>query len=248
MGRRRTSIEGSRRANLRNLKVKGFLEVSFTDWPGEVASVLFLPGCNFRCPFCHNYPLWCDPQRFEDVPLEYVFYKLESQREWIDGVCITGGEPTLHKGLKDLICSLKEKGFKVKLDTNGSNPEVLKMLMEEGLLDFVAMDVKAPLDPFSYRKATGVMVDMEKIWESIKLLKEGHVPYLFRITVVPSLHTEEDLLLLAHQLSGSRKLLLQNFNPTNAFDPSLRQQVPHPVEYLKELQKKVDSIVGRKGL
>lgn len=243
MGRKRAPIERSRRTRIRGLKVKGFLEVSFTDWPGEVVSVLFLPGCNFRCPFCHNYPLWCDPQRFEDVPLDYIFYKLESQKEWIDGVCITGGEPTLHVGLKDLIRSLKEKRFKVKLDTNGSNPEVLKELVEEGLLDFVAMDVKAPLDPFSYRRATGVPVDMDRIWESIRFLKEGHVPYLFRITVVPSLHTEEDLLRLAYQLSGSSKLLLQNFNPTNAFNPSFRQQAPYPTEYLKGLQEKIDKII-----
>ena len=230
--------------SLIGIKVKGFLETSFLDWPGKVSSVLFFPGCNLRCPFCHNWRLFVEPEIFLDVPLDYIFFKLESLRDWIDGVTLSGGEPTLQRGLIRFIQELKRRSFQVKLDTNGTNPQILRILIEKELIDFVAMDVKGPLDPFHYKKATGVNVDVEKIKESIEILKEGKVPYLFRMTFVPALHTEEDLIQVASQLKGKGRLILQNFEPTNAFDPSLRAQKPFPEKRLKELQDLVDELMG----
>jgi pyruvate formate lyase activating enzyme len=230
--------------SLMDIKIKGFLETSFLDWPGKVSAVVFFPGCNLRCPFCHNWRLFAEPEAFLDVPLPYIFFKLESLRDWIDGVTLSGGEPTLQSGLMRFIGELKRRSFQVKLDTNGTNPQILRDLMEKGLIDFVAMDVKAPLDPFHYKKATGVNAEVEKIKESIEILKEGKIPYILRMTYVPGLHTEDDLLQLASQLKGKGRLVLQNFDPTNAYDPSLRLQKPLSEKRLKELQKLVDKLMG----
>ncbi len=228
---------------MERLRIKGFLETSFLDWPGKVAAVLFLPRCNFRCPFCHNHELCLQPDRFKDIPLGHILYRLEEFRGWVDGVCVTGGEPTLHRGLGRLLERLKAMGLGVKLDTNGSRPEVLKGLLEEGLLDHVAMDVKAPLDESSYSRAAGVPVDLEKIRRSIELLMEGGVDYTFRITVVPGLHSEEDILRLAAQLRGAKGLKLQNFNPQDPMDPSFKGIQPWTEERLKELQAQVDEAI-----
>ena len=223
--------------------IKGFLETSFVDWPGKMVSVVFLPGCNFRCPFCHNHQLVLDPGSYEDIPRPYVMARLAELKGWVDGVCITGGEPTIHPHLPSLMAEIKRTGLLVKLDTNGSRPHVLQSLMERGLVDCVAMDVKAPLDAVHYNRAAGVPTDLEKIQESICFLKRGNVEYHFRITVVPALHKGEDLLHLAHQLSGSSSLTLQNFNPEDPLDPWLKGTSPYSEEWLQEIREKISSIL-----
>ncbi len=225
------------------ISVKGFLETSFVDWPGKVASVLFLPGCNFRCPFCHNHQLVLNPAGHEDIPRTYIMARLAELKGWVDGVCITGGEPTIHPHLPSLIAEIKGAGFLVKLDTNGSHPHVLESLVERGLVDCVAMDVKAPLNEVSYSRAAGVPADLEKIQESICFLKKGKVTYQFRTTVVPALHKEEDLLHLAHHLSGSSSLTLQNFNPEDPLDPRLKETSPYTEEWLQEIGEKITTIL-----
>jgi pyruvate formate lyase activating enzyme len=182
--------------NQEALGIKGFLETSFVDWPGKVASVLFLPKCNFRCPFCHNRSLVENPEGHEDIPLAYIMARLADLEGWVDGVCISGGEPTIHPLLPSLIAKIKAVGLAVKLDTNGTRPHVLKALIEKRLIDCVAMDIKAPLNETSYARAAGRAVDLAAIQESISLLKQGKVEYYFRTTVVPALHKGEDLLLL----------------------------------------------------
>lgn len=223
--------------------IKGFLEVSFVDWPGKVASVLFLPRCNFRCPFCHNHALVMNPAGHEDIPCTYILARLAELEGWVDGVCISGGEPTIHPRLPSLIEEIKGLGLLVKLDTNGSRPHVLQALVEDGLVDCVAMDIKAPLDEMSYARAAGAPVDLEKIRESISFLKKGKVEYYFRTTVVPALHKGEDLLHLAHHLSGSSSLTLQNFNPEDPLDPHLKGTAPYTEEWLQEMGEKITSIL-----
>ena len=223
--------------------IKGFLETSFVDWPGKVVSVLFLPGCNFRCPFCHNHQLVLNPAGHEDIPLRYVMARLTELKGWVDGVCITGGEPTIHPRLPSLMAEIKGAGLLVKLDTNGSNPHVLRSLVERGLVDCVAMDVKAPLDEVRYARAAGVPTDLKKVQESICFLKKGSVEYYFRTTVVPALHKEEDLLTLARHLSGSSSLTLQNFNPEDPLDPRLKATTPYPAEWLQEMEGRIASII-----
>ncbi len=225
------------------IEIKGFLETSFVDWKGKLCSVLFLPYCNFRCPYCHNHPLVLRPEEYESIPLQAILQRLHPLRDWIDGICLTGGEPTLHPELPALTLEIKKRGFRVKLDTNGSNPQMLEKLIEEQLVDYIAMDIKAPLDPFSYRRSAGVLVHMDSLWRSIEILKEGKVDYEFRMTVVPQLHTIEDLLLLGQQLRPGPKIVLQNFNPENPLDPSLKGVSPFDPTLLKEMEKTLQKMV-----
>jgi pyruvate formate lyase activating enzyme len=225
------------------IEIKGFLETSFLDWPGKICSVIFLPYCNFRCPYCHNHPLVFHPELYPSIPFEDILDCLSSLRDWIDGVCITGGEPTLHVDLPLLIRELKRNGFLVKLDTNGSNPQVLEELIRAGEVDFISMDVKAPLDPFSYRGSIGLSIDLDLILRSIEILKKEKVEYQFRMTVVPRLHREQDIETLADQLRVGKRFVLQNFNPENPLDPSLRAILPYDQKILKEIEKKVQAMV-----
>jgi len=225
-------------------EIKGFLETSFLDWPGKLCSVLFLPRCNFRCPYCHNHLLVLHPERYASIPLEDVFSRLQSFRGWIDGVCITGGEPTLERDLPRLIHEFKNRGFLVKLDTNGSNPQMLEDLLKNREIDFVSMDVKAPLDPFSYRRSTGVAIDLDLILKSVDLLKREEVEYQFRMTVVPGLHGEEEIKRLGGQLRAGDRFILQNFNPENPLDPSLKNVTPYDSKALKAIEKEVQGMIG----
>ena len=224
-------------------EIKGFLETSFLDWPGKLCSVIFLPHCNFRCPYCHNHPLVSHPERYPSIPFEDILDRLRSFRDWIDGVCITGGEPTVHVDLPLLIREIKRNGFLVKLDTNGSNPQVLETLIKAEEIDFVSMDVKAPLDPFSYRRSIGLSIDLNLILRSIEILKKGKVEYQFRMTVVPGLHREEDIETLGDQLRVGQRFVLQNFNPENPLDPSLKEILPYDQKILKEIEEKVQAMV-----
>ena len=224
------------------IEIKGFLETSFLDWPGKLCSVFFLPYCNFRCPYCHNHPLVFHPERYPTIPLRDIFDRLRSLRNWIDGICLTGGEPTFQADLPSLIREIKRDGFLVKLDTNGSNPQRLENLIEAGEIDFVSMDVKAPLDPFRYSRSIGLSTSLKPLLESIEILKRGMVEYEFRMTVVPGLHTEEDIQALGHQLRAGRRFILQNFNSENALDPSLRNVIPYDPKLLKKIEREVQEI------
>jgi pyruvate formate lyase activating enzyme len=224
------------------LEIKGFIETSFVDWPGKICSVLFLPYCNFRCPYCHNHPLVLHPERYPSIVLEDILERLHPFRDWIDGICITGGEPTLYKDLPSLVHKIKSRGFPVKLDTNGSNPRMLETLLEAGEVNFVSMDVKAPLDPFHYKRSTGISVDMDLILESIQILKRGEVDYEFRMTVVPGLHREEEIRRLGDQLRAGRRFILQNFNPENPLDPALKNIPPYDPKVLQAMERAIQEM------
>ena len=224
-------------------QIKGFLETSFVDWPGKIASVIFLPHCNFRCPCCHNHGIVLTPEKFETISVEYVLNRLNEFKGWIDGVCITGGEPTLYPSLPEFIRKFRAQNILVKLDTNGTNPNVLRNLISNKLIDYVSMDVKAPLDEIRYSKCAGVPVNLKDIRESISLLKRGTVPYEFRVTVVPGLLKEDDIIELAEQLARADKLTIQNFNPSDPLDPKLKHVKPYNEDELKRIQDKVLKIL-----
>jgi pyruvate formate lyase activating enzyme len=224
------------------IDIKGFLETSFLDWPGKICSVLFLPYCNLRCPYCHNHSLVFHPERLASFSIWEVLDRLSSFKGWIDGICITGGEPTLHATLPSLIREIKREGFLVKLDTNGTHPRVLERLVGEREIDYVAMDVKAPLDVVRYRRAAGVPLDLNPILESIDILKRGGIEYQFRMTVVPGIHRTEDVQTLANQLRVGKKLVLQNFNPENPLDPDLKGLFPFDLKMLREIENDVKRI------
>ncbi len=226
------------------IQIKGFLETSFSDWRGKICSVIFLPRCNFRCPYCHNHPLVVHPEQYATIPLEDIFVRLHSLRDWIDGVCLTGGEPTLHTDLPLLVREIKRRGFLVKLDTNGSTPSMLERFVGRREIDFVSMDVKAPLEPFSYSRSTGLAVNLGPILESIEILKRGKVEYEFRMTVVPGLHREEDIRTLGDHLRAGKRFTLQNFNPGNALDPSLRGIIPYDSKALRKIEEEVQGMTS----
>lgn len=227
--------------------IKGFIETSFLDWPGKVCSVLFLPYCNFRCPFCHNHVLVTASESLETISLDTVLNRLLSMREWIDGVCISGGEPTIHQGLAEIIKPLREQGFKIKLDTNGTQPDILRYLITEKYVDEVAMDVKGPLNDASYSACAGVSVPVGLIRKSIDILLENRIPYTFRTTVVPLLLPEDKVYEMAEQLRASSGLTLQNFNPTDPMDTALKKEKPYSEKKLAEIQENVDKIIKNDG-
>ena len=196
------------------MDVKGFVDISFVDWDGKISTVLFLPTCNFRCPFCHNVNLVLYSEKMDTIPFGYIEDQLKQEKGWADGVCITGGEPTLQGDLPELCSRIKKMGFMVKLDTNGTNPTLLKELMDMKLVDYVAMDIKSPLTIEKYSKATGVNAEklLENVKESIRLLMESGIDYEFRTTVVPSIHSLEDIKQISRSLKGCRKYVLQKFD------------------------------------
>jgi len=166
------------------MKIKGFIKTTFIEYPGKVAAMIFLPSCNFRCSFCFNQELISGSESLKDVSEDEVFEFLNDQRKWIDGIVISGGEPTLHKDLPEFIKKIKEKNLLVRIYTNGSNPKMLKQLMDEKLIDSIAMDIKAPLTE-SYEKITNAKNILENVKESISLIMNSDLEYEFRTTVVP---------------------------------------------------------------
>lgn len=180
------------------------------DYPGHLAATVFTGGCNFRCPFCHNKDLVLNGKSQPLISEEEVLAHLRKRKGILEGICITGGEPTLQPDLWDFICKVRELGYLVKLDTNGYRPEVLEQLLAAGMLDYVAMDVKA--SPDCYGMAAGCpSVEFFRIKESISLLKQGKIPYEFRTTVVKGIHTKEEFEEIGKLLEGSRVYYLQAF-------------------------------------
>ncbi len=200
--------------------IKGFIETSFLDWRGKVCAVLFLPGCNLRCPFCHNPELVLHPERLADIPWEFIEKRLQSLGKWLDGVCVTGGEPTLSGQLPDLLAALRRLGLAVKLDTNGTRPEVLADLTARGLVDYVAMDVKGPLEDGLYSRWVGAPVSVADLRRSIELISTGRVAGEFRTTVIPGWHGSEVLDRIRQSLGTRCRWVLQEFRDGNLLEPS----------------------------
>ncbi len=192
------------------MNIQGLQKLTLLDYPGHVACTVFTGGCNFRCPFCHNAPLVTENFGSSKVTTEELLAFLRKRRGILDGVCITGGEPLLQQDIKDIIKEIKSLGFAVKLDTNGSFPEILMELCDEGLLDYVAMDIKNT--PEKYGETIGKKdFDIEPIQKSVEFLKKGTVPYEFRTTVTYEHHTVEDIVTISRWLVGAEKYFLQNF-------------------------------------
>lgn len=218
------------------LAIKGLQKTTLVDYPGKVACTIFLPRCNFRCGFCYNRDLVLGYDSLPTISEEEVISFLDKKKKWLDGVVFTGGEPLLHKELPLFIKRIKEMGFLVKIDTNGSNPKMLKELIDNKLVDYVAMDIKAPLE--KYDKIVGVKSDKEKIKESIDILKNSDIDSEFRLTCVPTLHTKEDIRKIGEWLEGSKRMFIQQFQPKEKMiDKSLLKVKPFSKEELLEFKK-----------
>lgn len=211
----------------------GYLPASFLDWGGHVAAVVFTSGCNFCCPWCHNSNLVL--RNTERIPLSVIIEDLIRRHKFLDGVVISGGEPCIWEGLIPFMRELKTLGLPVKLDTNGSIPEVLFEVFNEQLAAYIAMDIKAPLDAVSLKRLTGVDVSVECIRKSIALIRNEAPSYEFRTTYIEQLLTMEDLLLIRRELNCDPNWILQCFRPTDCLDPKYCSYPPVDPERVRKL-------------
>jgi len=210
------------------MKFSGLQKTSLVDFPDKVASVLFTPGCNLRCPFCHNWRIAVNPQPpflQENAALEI----LESRKKYVDSVVVTGGEPCMHKELPKFLAKLKERGFIVKLDTNGFFPDVLEECL--GNVDYVAMDLKTCREKYSLLGAK----DTSGLVRTMEILKTGKVPYEFRTTAVPQIVTEQDATFIGELVKGSKIHVLQQFIPDDTLDKKYRDVKPYAPKMIAEL-------------
>jgi len=214
------------------LKFSGLQKISLVDYPDKVASVLFTPGCNLRCPFCHNWRIAVDPQPpflQEGAALEI----LESRKKYVDAVVVTGGEPCMHKELPKFLAKLKEHGFLVKLDTNGFFPDVLEECL--ATVDYVAMDVKTSKEKYKLLGAA----DTSGLMRSMEMLKMGKVPYEFRTTVVPELLTAADANSIGEMVKGAKTHALQQFIPDDTLDKRFQKLKPYAPEVIGEFAETI---------
>ena len=217
------------------VEIKGLEKFASKDFPGYISATVFTGGCNFRCPYCHNADLVLHPEALETFPHDVFLRFLESRKGWLEAVCVSGGEPLLHSDIVLFFQLLKEKGLRTKLDTNGSFPQQLVSLLERDLLDFIAMDVKAPLD--KYASATHSSVDTKKIELSIDIILNSGLDYIFRTTVIPGQTTHSDLREICQMLQGARGYEVQRFSPENSLDKSFRAIEPFSQEEFQEYER-----------
>ena len=194
--------------------IKGLQTLTLLDYPGKVACTVFTGGCNFRCPFCHNGGIVLNPGAEPSIPVEKVFDLLKKRRGVLEGVCITGGEPTLWKGLWDFAKEIKAMGYSVKLDTNGTNPELMHKLILAGVVDYVAMDIKN--SPDKYAETIGVKgFNLQPVKDSVRLLMQGTAGYEFRTTVVKGMHTPQDIVEIGKWIQGAQKYFIQPYRDSD---------------------------------
>lgn len=231
------------------MRIGGYQKLTLIDYPGVIATTVFTVGCSFRCPFCHNPEL----VKRGALGIEYsqkmekeFFAHLEKRKGKLEGVCITGGEPTVQPDIIEFIQKIKNLGYLVKLDTNGTRPDVLKKLLDQKLLDFVAMDIKHQLK--KYDKATGVKGDKKRIKLSVNLIMNSSVPYEFRTTVVPGIHEEKDFLEIAKWIKGARAYYLQEYREKIILDPKLKKKTKGKTLDLKKIKKAIEKYFSKAGI
>lgn len=225
------------------MKIGGFQKVSLIDYPGKISAVVFTQGCNFRCPFCHN-PELVDPERFANrIPEPEILAFLEKRKGRLDAVVITGGEPTLQSELIPFTIHLKAMGYLIKLDTNGALPDVLEDLLGRGLIDYLAMDIKAPLE--RYDEITKTKTDVERIRRSISLITGSGVDYEFRTTAVRSLLGLQELEAIGRLIPGAKRFVLQKFVPTKTLDRDYLGESSYSDAELKTVVEKLAGVVRK---
>ncbi|MGB4661058.1 MAG: anaerobic ribonucleoside-triphosphate reductase activating protein, partial [Mobilitalea sp.] len=192
------------------MQINGFNKLTLLDFPKHLAATIFVGGCNMRCPFCHNASLVTDPSSQPIIPVKEVLDLLAKRKGILEGVCITGGEPTLYSDLPDLIRQIKSLGLAVKIDTNGTNPRMIKSLVDQHLIDYVAMDIKNSKE--NYELTSGIArIDLAVISESVSYLLADTVDYEFRTTVVKEYHTAKDILSIGNWIKGAKAYYLQSY-------------------------------------
>jgi pyruvate formate lyase activating enzyme len=213
--------------------IKGLEKFASKDYPGYISATVFLGGCNFRCPFCHNADLVLQPETLPGVAEGDFLAFLDERKDWLEAVCVSGGEPLLTPDIESLLRAVKERGFRAKLDTNGSLPDRLEAVIGAGLLDAVAMDVKAP--PEKYWAVTRTDARVEDVKRSADILRASGLEYMFRTTAVPGLVAEEDLVAIGRWLEGADLFQLQPFVARSTLDPEFLKVKPYCKETMERL-------------
>lgn len=217
--------------------IKGFIENSLIEWEGKIVSIIFLPICNLRCHYCHAPHLVQTPDELESIPADVIVNKIRQNSGWLDGVVVSGGEPTSHKQLDVLLQLLKDTGVMVRLDTNGTNPNMLRTLIKRGLLDCVAMDIKAPLQKEKYEQVSGVPCNVEDIKESIRIIMESGIEYEFRTTVCPSQLDRDDIEDIAKTIQGAGRYIIQSFRPDHCLETKMLSITPYSADMLRDFAR-----------
>ena len=217
--------------------IGGFQKFSLIDYPGRICAIIFTQGCNFKCPYCHN-PELVDSKLFQEPINEKIILSfLEQRKRKLDGIVITGGEPTLQKDLPEFIKKIRNAGFSVKLDSNGTNPKMLKFLIEKNLINYIAMDIKAPLE--KYKKVVGVKNNTNLIKESIKTIMSSGLKYEFRTTFAKGILTEVDIMTIGKLIKGARLYVLQKLiNQNKVLNPVFLKDVKNYSNQELDLIKK----------
>jgi pyruvate formate lyase activating enzyme len=221
------------------MEIGGLQKLTLIDYPKKLACTVFTTGCNFRCPFCYASELVL-PEKIKNQPKisqADFFYFLKERMGLVEGVVICGGEPTIHEDLPNFIEKIKKMNYSVKLDTNGSNPAVLKNLIENNLIDYVAMDIKGPKE--RYQKLVIRKIDVVNVERSVQILKESKINFEFRTTVVPELLDKKDITQLSRWIGPGGKYYLQNFRPEKTVDPRFEKIKPYPDDYLVEIKNAI---------
>jgi pyruvate formate lyase activating enzyme len=223
----------------KKIKIRNLIPTSLIDWEGMIISTLYVGGCNFRCPYCYNADLVINPTQFSIIPEKNILSLLEERKDFIDGICLSGGEPTIYDDLPELLNKIKNLNLKVKLDTNGSNPDKLAHIIESGLTDFIAMDIKNCLQPEEYQKSIGINDGqiVTNIKKSIGIIINSEIDYEFRTTVIPIFHDAVTIEEIAREIRGARRYVLQNFvNSEKLLDNRLAIINPYPKYKMDELK------------
>jgi pyruvate formate lyase activating enzyme len=221
------------------VKFSGLLKTSLIDYPNKVASVLYVPGCNLRCPFCHNWRIVLNPKP-PFLKDHNAIKILEDRKKYVDAVVVTGGEPTLYQDLPAFLLKLKDKGFKIKLDTNGLFPKTLQKCML--YVDYIAMDIKTSIEKYVQ---LGSAIDTNKLITSIEIIRQSKVEYEFRTTLVPRLVTFDDLTQICQLISGAEKLVLQQFIPADILDKKFEEIEPYSKDTIEKFAKNLQNHVKK---
>lgn len=230
------------------MKIYGLNKTTLLDYPGRVAATIFLGGCNFRCPFCQNSSLVLSPDRQSEIPEEEVLSFLKKRKGILEGVCVTGGEPTLSPELPEFLKKIQDLGYPVKLDTNGSRPQVLKDLASRNLIQMTAVDIKAC--PNNYPSLCGLVhPDLDSIKETVDFLINGSLDYEFRTTVVRELHTEQDFIQIGQWIAGAKAYYLQAYRDSEeVLQPGFSSYSQKELMYFRDILKRTIPLVELRGI
>jgi pyruvate formate lyase activating enzyme len=229
---------------LKTKMIKGWQKTSFIDYPGKISTVIFFSGCNFRCRFCHNPDLVFNRPKLKKITEEEIINFLNKRKKIIEAVVVSGGEPTLMKNLDVFLAKIKALGYLIKLDTNGTNPEAIKSLLAKKLIDYLAMDIKGPLEKYSL--ITQRSFDINKIKESVKIIMQSGLPYEFRSTILPLVHQEKVILAMAEAIKDAEVFYLQKFvSHKNLVDRRIAGEKFYSQAEMADLAKKCRQFVKK---